>query len=164
MIVYKYRRDAETTAKIFTTKRVWLSTPTALNDPFESELHVIDAEWRAAKVREMKQAQLAGFIHEATRGSTTGDFFGLTKCQVRELIERLRQQTGATQTVMEVELRGAVKAPIPLDTGSVVVVGDLVRQSAGTVLRATRIGSQDEARCDVLEVEGLQHVVGVLVA
>lgn len=91
MIVYKYRRDADTTANIFTSKKVWLSTPAALNDPFESELHPIDAEFRTAKVSEMKQAQLAGFLLTAKRKSTTGDFFGLTQTEVCELLDRFHK-------------------------------------------------------------------------
>jgi tetratricopeptide (TPR) repeat protein len=88
MIVYKYRRDADTTESIFTSKKVWLSTPAALNDPFESELRPIDPALRAAKTSEMKQAQLAGFLLQALGAKKTGGFFGLTKLEVAGLLDR----------------------------------------------------------------------------
>lgn len=88
MILYKYRRDSETTEGIFTSKKVWLSTPAQLNDPFEGTLHEIDAAWISAKVKELKHAQLAGFLDAARHATTDGAFFGLTRNQLRNLLQR----------------------------------------------------------------------------
>lgn len=91
MIVHKYRRDADTTASIFTSKKVWLSTPAALNDPFESELHTIPTESRTANVAVMKQAQLTGFLLNARRNKQTGNFYGLSRNEICKLLEQFEK-------------------------------------------------------------------------
>ena len=82
VVLYKYRRDSEYTAKIFITGKVRLSTAAQLNDPFECSLHEIAPDWIAAQVREMKAAQLEGFLvslppDELSRFRTAPDFDGL---------------------------------------------------------------------------------------
>lgn len=94
MMFYKYRLDSEYTEQLFTTTRVWLSTPAQLNDPFEGSLQEIAGEWIAAKVKEMKEAHLAGFIHSAVMA--LGDrlpFFGLSRDEIRPLLESLSALT-----------------------------------------------------------------------
>jgi hypothetical protein len=62
MVLYKYRRDSEYTEKIFTTGKVRLSTASQLNDPFECSPPGADPKWISRQVRQMKEAQLEGFL------------------------------------------------------------------------------------------------------
>jgi hypothetical protein len=90
-IFYKYRSDSEYTEQIFTSGKIFLSTAEGLNDPFECSLQEIGKSWIEEKVREMKQAGVAGFLIEAKRLLDHGkDFFGLSGSQIYELLDRFR--------------------------------------------------------------------------
>jgi hypothetical protein len=88
MILYKYRQVNEYTAQIFTSKKIWLSTPAQLNDPFETEFHIPEEEFRAKIISEMKQGQLVGFIQAARYGMSKGKFFGMTRADTIRLVKR----------------------------------------------------------------------------
>lgn len=89
MILHKYRQDSEYTEKIFTSKKIWLSTPAKLNDPFEASFIPLDDESRRVKINEMKQAQFFGFLVSAKKGLVDGQFFGLKKYEISALLDRI---------------------------------------------------------------------------
>jgi tetratricopeptide (TPR) repeat protein len=91
MILYKYRQDNDYTAKIFTSKEVWLSTPANLNDPFEAAFRMPDEKFKREKVSYMRQGQLAGFILASVRGMSNGKFFGLSKADNIALVRRFKK-------------------------------------------------------------------------
>ncbi|HEY8608184.1 MAG TPA: DUF2971 domain-containing protein [Noviherbaspirillum sp.] len=91
MNLYKYRADTEYTAEIFRTRKVWLSTAAGLNDPFECEMQAVDAAFRLAQVRKMKEAQLSGFLLSALHSTKSGTaFFGLQKKETRRLLQEFK--------------------------------------------------------------------------
>lgn len=61
-IVYKYRDDSERTEDIVTNQKVWLSTPSQLNDPLECRTGEIPQEWKAKTIRKMEAAQIMGVV------------------------------------------------------------------------------------------------------
>ena len=89
MIVYKYRQNSDTTDKIFTNKKVWLSNPANLNDPFEAEINFgTDFPTEVAK---MQTAQVAAFLDAARHHRKTGiPFYGLTRKAIYSLVERFK--------------------------------------------------------------------------
>jgi len=94
-VYYKYRSDSEFTEQIFTSGKVFLSTAQGLNDPFECSLQDIGKSWIEEKVKEMKQAGVAGFVIEAKRALDRGEnFFGLSGSRIAELLDGFRLHLG----------------------------------------------------------------------
>ncbi len=90
MIVYKYRRNAKTTDSIFTDRKVWLSTPVALNDPFETEISFGDNFNHS--ISEMREMQLSAFLEAARNHRMAGrPFYGLRRNDTYALIERFKK-------------------------------------------------------------------------
>jgi tetratricopeptide (TPR) repeat protein len=86
-IFYKYRSDSEYTEQIFTSGQVFLSTAEGLNDPFECSLQEIGKEWIEEKVRQMKQAAVAGFLIQAKRSlDSKNNFFGLWGSEIADVL------------------------------------------------------------------------------
>lgn len=91
MILYKYREDSENTTKIFTTKKVWLSTAVGLNDPFECDIQIINMDLHRAQVSQIKESRLGGFLHSANSSIKTGHpFFGLSKKEIRTILGQFK--------------------------------------------------------------------------
>ncbi len=89
MIVYKYRQSSEVTDKIFTRKKVWLSIPAKLNDPFETEINFGGVF--PASVAKMQAAQVAAFLDAARHHRKAGmPFYGLSKKATYSLVERFK--------------------------------------------------------------------------
>lgn len=61
-ILFKYRDDSERTEGIIKNQKVWLSSPTQLNDPLECRIGEIPKDWEAKTIRELEQGQLMGVI------------------------------------------------------------------------------------------------------
>lgn len=91
MILYKYRVDSEYTEKIFTEKRIWLSNATGLNDPFECTINEIAKEWIEKEVKNLKNAQLSGFILSALISiKNKTPFYELDPNQIKEFLNKLK--------------------------------------------------------------------------
>ena len=100
MIVYKYRGNSETTDKIFTNKKVWLSTPSALNDPFEAEIN-FDSHIHQSAL-EMRVMQVTAFLTAARHHRKAGKlFFGIAKKEIYLLIERFKKIRNEEQAYEE---------------------------------------------------------------
>ncbi len=90
-VFYKYRSDSEFTEQIFSSGQVFLATADGLNDPFECSLQDIGRVWINERVKEMKQAGVAGFRLEARRSLHRHEkFFGLAGSQIEETLESIR--------------------------------------------------------------------------
>jgi len=90
MILYKYRSDSKYTEAIFSDRKVWLSTASQLNDPFECSIQEIAAEWIDKRVEEGMQAAMAGFALMAIRSiESRKGFYGLSPKQTKDLIDRI---------------------------------------------------------------------------
>lgn len=105
MILYKYRADTEFTERLFSNRKVWLSTAQGLNDPFECEIQSIDQELRRAQVAKMKEAQLAGFVLQAQRSVSANErFFGLSKRETRQLLQEFKNLKNRERQYRKLEL------------------------------------------------------------
>jgi len=91
MILYKYRQDGGNTESIFTSGKVWLSKPAALNDPFEASLQPVDPAFSADKTEQMKQFQLVTFLLDARRSRGKKRFFGLDDAGIDALLLRFEK-------------------------------------------------------------------------
>lgn len=60
--LFKYRDDSERTKSIFESRKVWLSSPSQLNDPLECKTGVIPSEWQAATIRQLEMGQIMGML------------------------------------------------------------------------------------------------------
>jgi tetratricopeptide (TPR) repeat protein len=93
LLLYKYRSDNEYTERLFTTRRVWLSTAHELNDPFECSLQEIAAEWIQEKISMEKQAQVSGFIFSLRDAIERGThLYGLPQAQLSSLYESIHSE------------------------------------------------------------------------
>jgi hypothetical protein len=92
MMLYKYRADSEYTEAIFIKGKVWLSTASQLNDPFECSIQEIASEWIEDRVREGKQAQLMGFILSARDSiNSRKPFYGLPHKKTKKLLDKMQR-------------------------------------------------------------------------
>ena len=87
-VLYKYRQDGSNTESVFTSRKVWLPKPAALNDPFEASLQPIDPAFGADTIEQMKQHQLVTFLLDARRSRGTRPFFGLDDAGIDALLAR----------------------------------------------------------------------------
>ena len=60
--LFKYRDDSERTETIFKTRKVWLSSPSQLNDPLECKTGEIPKKWETATIRQLEVSQLSGML------------------------------------------------------------------------------------------------------
>lgn len=60
--LFKYRDDSERTESIFKTRKIWLSSPSQLNDPLECKTGKIPEAWQAATIRQLEIGQLMGML------------------------------------------------------------------------------------------------------
>lgn len=58
--LFKYRDDSDRTESIFKDGKVWLSSPSQLNDPLECKTGEIPEAWQAATIRQLEVGQLMG--------------------------------------------------------------------------------------------------------
>lgn len=58
--LFKYRDDSTRTESIFKERKVWLSSPSQLNDPLECKTGEIPEAWQAATIRQLEVGQLMG--------------------------------------------------------------------------------------------------------
>jgi len=92
MILYKYRTDSDYTIQIFEKNKVWLSTAEELNDPFECEIQSINPALLQAQIRQMKEAQLSGFLFTAMQDVKRGAyFFNLSVKETRKLLKEFKK-------------------------------------------------------------------------
>ncbi|MDF2455206.1 MAG: hypothetical protein K0R51_1199 [Cytophagaceae bacterium] len=91
MIFYKYRTDSKNTENILTAGKVYLSTASGLNDPFECSLQEIGNEWIEEKVKELEQAGLLGFIMAAKKTIDNKEsFFGLPFMETKQMLTKIK--------------------------------------------------------------------------
>lgn len=89
MIVYKYRQNSDLTDQIFTKKKIWLAIPSALNDPFETEIN-FGADFPGS-IEKLQAAQVATFLSAAQHHRKSGlPYYGLSRKSIYSLIARFK--------------------------------------------------------------------------
>lgn len=90
--LFKYRDDSPRTEKIITEGKVWLSTPDQLNDPLECRTGQIPPEWKEARIREMEDGQLTGFVMSALPAlEERRSFYSLSYREAKQWFNRFKQ-------------------------------------------------------------------------
>lgn len=92
MIFYKYRDDSDRTEEIFANGNVWLATASQLNDPLECKTGQILESWKQKCIREMEDAQMAGFLMSAI-SALNGDssFYSLSNSGAKRWFQRFKR-------------------------------------------------------------------------
>ncbi|MCT7316720.1 DUF2971 domain-containing protein [Ralstonia sp. CHL-2022] len=88
-ILYKYRDDSENTEKIFTNKKIWLSTAKGLNDPLECRTGQIPLSWQNEKIHDLESAQLMGFVGFPAEPPTT--LFSLSPRETKRYWKKFKE-------------------------------------------------------------------------
>ena len=93
MILYKYRAINELTKKIFLERKIWLSKPDALNDPFECSINNVDNKLIENRIRQLISWKITDFIRKAEFyiECDNDEFYGLTKNETLNYIEGFKK-------------------------------------------------------------------------
>lgn len=90
-IYYKYRGDSTYTEEILKSGKVYLSTASGLNDPFECSLQEIGKDWILDEIKKLQSASVGGFIFTVNDCIKKGtNFFGLSKNEIIPILEKIR--------------------------------------------------------------------------
>lgn len=87
--LFKYRDDSERTESIFKDRKVWLSSPSQLNDPMECKTGDIPEDWQASTIRQLETAQLMG-IAGMPGQVMPSNLFSLNARQTKQWWKRFR--------------------------------------------------------------------------
>ena len=88
-ILFKYRDDSERTESIFKDRKIWLSSPSQLNDPMECKTGEIPEDWQAATIRQLENAQLMGIVGLPGQDMPS-NLFSLNARQTKQWWKRFR--------------------------------------------------------------------------
>lgn len=89
MILYKYRADSEYTEKIFNDKKIWLSLPDDLNDPFECSIQNVMEDIIDKIVQKEKSEQLEGLVFTYSISPEGKKLWGLPKHKIKKLMYQI---------------------------------------------------------------------------
>lgn len=93
-ILYKYRNIGENTEKILSDKKVWLSKPENLNDPFECSIANFSEKVKEKVIWELKRIRVAQFCILCKRSMDTGNpLFGLQRKAIKALLKRMETKS-----------------------------------------------------------------------
>ncbi|MEM5428247.1 DUF2971 domain-containing protein [Cupriavidus oxalaticus] len=87
--LFKYRDDSERTESIFKERKVWLSSPSQLNDPLECKTGEIPKAWEAATIRQLEEGQLMGMVGMPVQ-KFPATLFSLSERQTKRWWKRFR--------------------------------------------------------------------------
>lgn len=90
-ILYKYRTISENTEKIFTDKKIWLSKPEMLNDPFECSIANFTDRAKKKMIEEYRVFQVCNFAVLGEKSLSDGrDYFGLQGKDLKKFLKRMK--------------------------------------------------------------------------
>lgn len=90
-ILYKYRADNEYTEKILTDKKIWLSKPSSLNDPFECSIANFTERVKDIIATKRMMLQISSFFYWAEVFlKDKKEFFGMSGKNLKNFLKRLR--------------------------------------------------------------------------
>lgn len=93
-ILYKYRADNEYTEKILTDKKIWLSKPENLNDPFECSIANFTERAKDVLVTKRMMLQITSFVYwGALFLREQKEFCGMRGKTLRNFLKRLRTKS-----------------------------------------------------------------------
>lgn len=87
--LFKYRDDSVRTESIFTTRKVWLSSSSQLNDPLECKTGEIPNAWQVATIRQLEIGQLMGMFGMPGQ-ELPSTLFSLSERQTKRWWKRFR--------------------------------------------------------------------------
>ncbi len=87
-ILYKYRDDSGRTEDIIKNQKVWLSSPSQLNDPLECRIGEIPLEWETRTIRELENGQLMGVVMRPPFFEPPTRLFSLSERATKHWIKR----------------------------------------------------------------------------
>ncbi len=94
-ILYKYRSINKWTEELIANKSIWLAKPETLNDPLECQIKLIPPQEMRKHVREVKNAQVSGFMMGVFMAQDSGtSFYGRTKKQLKYLLKKIKAADG----------------------------------------------------------------------
>ncbi|MDE1190148.1 MAG: DUF2971 domain-containing protein [Pantoea sp.] len=92
-MLYKYRDFSKRTNEIITTKKIWLATPSTLNDPLECRPPIFSEKEINHYIEETYTYQLMGFIDQIRHCQKNGEhFFGLSGKDLSKLLKRIQKK------------------------------------------------------------------------
>jgi hypothetical protein len=89
LTLFKYRDDSDRTESIFRDGKVWLSSPSQLNDPMECKTGEIPEPWQTATIRQLEVGQLMG-IAGLPGLDMPSNLFSLNARQTKQWWKRFR--------------------------------------------------------------------------
>lgn len=92
MILYKYRADSEFTKNIFINRKVWMSSPGQLNDPFECSIQTIMNDFISNQVKKEKMEQIEGFILAYVMNPAHELMWGLPKYKIKNILDKMGRE------------------------------------------------------------------------
>lgn len=90
-IFYKYRNDSERTEGIIINQKVWLSSPSQLNDPLECRTGEIPQDWKAKTIRKMEAGQIMGVVGGPPFFEPSQQLFSLSARETRQWLKRFKK-------------------------------------------------------------------------
>ncbi|AGH45849.1 DUF2971 domain-containing protein [Paraglaciecola psychrophila] len=92
-VLFKYRDDSERTQDIIRNQKIWLSSPSQLNDPLECRIGEIPPVWEAKTIREMEQGQLMGLVAQRPFFEPPKRLFSLSERETKQWLKRFKKLT-----------------------------------------------------------------------
>ncbi|MFT6835255.1 MAG: hypothetical protein ACJA0H_001291 [Francisellaceae bacterium] len=96
-VLFKYRDDSKRTEDIIRNKKIWLSSPSQLNDPLECRIGEIPPVWEAKTILEMEQGQLGGLVAPFPNFAPPKQLFSLNERETKQWLKRLKKLTHSRQ-------------------------------------------------------------------
>lgn len=90
-VLYKYRDDSERTEDIVKKQKVWLSSPSQLNDPLECRIGEIPKDWEAKTIRQMEEGQLMGVVANFPSFEPPKTILSLSEKETKQWLKRFKK-------------------------------------------------------------------------
>jgi hypothetical protein len=90
-ILYKYRDDSERTEDIVKKQKVWLSSPSQLNDPLECRIGEIPKIWETETIRLLEEAQIMGVLVKLPSCEPPKQLFSLSERETKKWLKRFKK-------------------------------------------------------------------------
>ena len=92
-VLFKYRDDSSRTEDIIKEQKIWLSSPSQLNDPLECRIGEIPQDWVDKNIRELEQGQLMGVVARPPLFEPPKQLFSLNERQTKQWLKRFKKLT-----------------------------------------------------------------------
>ncbi len=90
-VLFKYRDDSERTEDIVKKQKVWLSSPSQLNDPLECRIGDIPKAWETETTRKMEEGQIMGVVAKFPSFEPPKQLFSLSERETKQWLKRFKK-------------------------------------------------------------------------